>query len=116
MMTFGQMVKAARLGKGWTLVRTAKAIRSHKGYVSGIENGKVNAPSQTVVARLCRAFHLQLGPALALAWWEKRPKLLTITAAHELLSTLREEEAKAKSDESHVVPPAPEAQTEKATA
>jgi len=45
----------------------------------------------------------------ALAWWEKRPKAVTTIAAHELLSRVREEEAKAKSDESQVLPPAPPA-------
>jgi transcriptional regulator with XRE-family HTH domain len=106
MLTFGQRVKDARKAKGWTLERAAKAVKSHKGYISGIENGKVNAPSPKIIPLLCRHLELPLSEMLALAWWEKAPKGVTTIAAHELLSKLREEEAKAKSDESQVVAPA----------
>jgi transcriptional regulator with XRE-family HTH domain len=106
MLTFGQRIKEARKLKGWTLEKTAKAVRSHKGYISGIENGKVKAPSPKIIPLLCSKLELPLTEMMALAWWEKRPKAVTTIAAHELLSKIREEEAKAKSDESQVLPPA----------
>ena len=53
MVSFGKRIKAACKTKGATLDAVAKVCRSHKGYISGIENGKVNAPSIRMVKRLC---------------------------------------------------------------
>jgi transcriptional regulator with XRE-family HTH domain len=60
MNTFGQVVKALRKEAGQTLEALAKKIGSHKGYISGIENGKVNPPAVKVVRRYYGAFAKQL--------------------------------------------------------
>lgn len=57
MATFGEQLKAARLARGLTLETVAKRINSHKGYVSGIERGKVNPPSARVVKKLAKLFN-----------------------------------------------------------
>lgn len=85
MTTFGPLMKALRLSANLTLEVVAKKINSHKGYVSGIENEKVNAPSVAVV----RKFHRLYAPTLQklgitsteedlveLAWVSKAPALI----------------------------------------
>lgn len=99
MQTFGQVLKDKRKAKGRTLDQVARACDTHKGYISGIENGKVNAPAWKVIRRLCRYLELDFQRMVAAAWWEKRPPILETIPAHEYLSEVREAEAKAKADE-----------------
>jgi transcriptional regulator with XRE-family HTH domain len=56
MNTFGQVTKALRKRAGLTLEDVAKKISSHKGYVSGYENGKVNPPSVRIVRKIHKLF------------------------------------------------------------
>lgn len=53
---FGEVLKQLRHQQGLTLERVAKMIRSHKGYVSGIESGKVNPPSAKIISQFFRIF------------------------------------------------------------
>jgi transcriptional regulator with XRE-family HTH domain len=55
---FGRHVRELRKRAGMTLEMMARAIRSHKGYVSGIENNKVNPPSVKILKLYARAFRL----------------------------------------------------------
>jgi transcriptional regulator with XRE-family HTH domain len=95
MKRFGEVIKDARLAKRLTLEAVAKAIRSHKGYISGIEHGQVNPPSPKIVAKLCAKLELPFEEMLALGWWEKRPKGLTLEAALLLLQKFQGEKTKA---------------------
>lgn len=88
MKTFGERIRTARLAKGLTLEALAKVIKSHKGYVSGIENGKVNAPSHKLIPALCRRLGLPVEEMAALAWWEKRSRGVTLEASFRLLEGL----------------------------
>lgn len=56
MVTFGQQMKALRTTKGMTLEAVAAKVGTHKGYVSGIENGKVPPPSAKLVRRFAKIF------------------------------------------------------------
>lgn len=73
-MSFGEKVRAFRVIRGLTLEALAKAIGSHKGYVSSIENRKVNPPSAKITKKLCKVLGLDYEPMLMLAWAEKAPK------------------------------------------
>lgn len=96
MKTFGQHVLDAKIKKNLTLEQVARSAGTHKGYVSGIINGVVNAPSAKILARLCRKLDLDHQTMLALAWWEKRPKALKTEAMVEVLgAVLIEEEGRA---------------------
>jgi transcriptional regulator with XRE-family HTH domain len=72
--SFGQLVRRLRKKKGLTLVELAERIGSHKGYVSGIENGKVNPPSPEFVRRLARVLRYDWKCMLFLAHAQKAPK------------------------------------------
>lgn len=96
MQTFGQRVAAARRAKGLTLQQVARAILSHKGYVSGFEHAKVNPPSPKILRRLCRRLDLPLEEMLALAWWTKRPKGLSAAVMLGVLKDANEAELLAK--------------------
>lgn len=91
MKTFGTVVREARIARGLTLEKLARRIGSHKGYVSGFEQGKVSPPSIKILPKLARALELPPQELMALAWWEKRPKALTVEAAHALISRISEE-------------------------
>lgn len=80
MKTFGQRIHEARKAKGLTLAAIAKAIKSQKGYISGIEHGKTSPPSPKLISALCRKLDLPVDEMATLAHWEKRPKDVTHAA------------------------------------
>ena len=59
-----------------TLDQVAKKIGSHKGYVSGIENGKVNPPSVKFIRKFARLFASDEKEMVRIAWLDKAPKLI----------------------------------------
>ena len=76
MSHFGDRVKELRKEKGLTLDVVAKKIGSHKGYVSGIENDKVNPPSVKLVKKFAKLFRQDARTLARLAWVDKAPKIL----------------------------------------
>lgn len=74
MKEFAAIVKAARQQKGMTLEAVASKLGTHKGYVSGFENRKVNPPSAKLVRKLAKLFGLDEKEMLILAVVEKAPK------------------------------------------
>ena len=62
--------------RGLTLEAVAKAIGSHKGYVSGIEHSKVNPPSWRIIRKLCLVLMLDERRMQLLGWIEKAPQLI----------------------------------------
>ncbi len=94
MNTFGQVVKTLRTLEDLTLERVAKRIGSHKGYVSGIENHKVNPPSVGIVRKYAKLFTDALRRRgveatdvdwVELAWGSKAPPLIRARIAARLL-------------------------------
>jgi transcriptional regulator with XRE-family HTH domain len=73
---FGDLVKKLRKEKGLTLEFVAKKIGSHKGYVSGIENDKVNPPSVKIVKKFAKLFGQDTRALARLAWVDKAPAIL----------------------------------------
>jgi transcriptional regulator with XRE-family HTH domain len=85
MITFGPLIKALRKSAGLTLEAVAKRIGSHKGYVSGMENEKVNPPSVGIVRKIFKIYSPELARAgiqateedlVELAWVSKAPSLI----------------------------------------
>jgi len=73
---FGDLVKQLRKDKGLTLEAVAKKIGSHKGYVSGIENGKVNPPSVKIIRKFAKLFARDERTLVRMAWADKAPPLI----------------------------------------
>ncbi len=73
---FGDLVKELRLEKGLTQETVAKKIGSHKGYVSGIENGKVNPPSEKVIRKYAKLFEQDTRKLVLIAWIDKAPAIV----------------------------------------
>ncbi|MBI2930732.1 MAG: helix-turn-helix domain-containing protein [Planctomycetes bacterium] len=59
-----------------TLEQVAHKIGSHKGYVSGIENGKVNPPSVKFIRKFARIFAYDEKNMVRLATVDKAPALV----------------------------------------
>ncbi len=76
MSHFGKLVKKLRLEKGLTQETVAKKIGSHKGYISGIENGKVNPPSEKVIRKYAKLLDQQPRALVLIAWIDKAPKIV----------------------------------------
>ena len=76
MSHFGDLVKKLRKEKGLTLEAVAKKIGSHKGYVSGIENDKVNPPSIKIIKKFAKLFGQDARALARLAWVDKAPAIL----------------------------------------
>lgn len=73
---FGALVKKVRVDKGLTLEQLSRRIGSHKGYLSGIENGKVNPPAPKLTMRLARALDIEPLDLVLLGWKSKMPRVL----------------------------------------
>ena len=76
MSHFGALVKKLRKEKCLTLEAVAKKIGSHKGYVSGIENDKVNPPSVKVILKYAKLFGQDPKMMVRLAWVDKAPNII----------------------------------------
>ena len=74
MISFGELIRDARKAAGLTLDETAKRLGTHKGYISGIERGKVSPPSAKYIPKIAKMFDLPEVSLLALAHAEKSPK------------------------------------------
>jgi transcriptional regulator with XRE-family HTH domain len=73
---FGDLVKSLRKDKGLTLEAVAKKIGSYKGYVSGIENDKVNPPSVRIIKKYAKVLGQDARTLARLAWVDKAPEIL----------------------------------------
>lgn len=76
MSHFGSLVKHLRKESGLTLEAVAKQNGSHKGYVSGIENDKVNPPSVALIRKYARVFNQDAKHLVRLAWVDKAPEII----------------------------------------
>ncbi|HEY3227440.1 MAG TPA: XRE family transcriptional regulator [Planctomycetota bacterium] len=76
MSGFGDLVKRLRKERGMTLEQVARKIGSHKGYVSGIENGKVNPPSVKFIRKFAKIFQHDEKQMVRIAYVDKAPKLI----------------------------------------
>jgi transcriptional regulator with XRE-family HTH domain len=76
MSRFGDLVKRLRKDRSMTLEQVARKIQSHKGYVSGIENGKVNPPSVKFIRKFARIFQYDEKLMVRMAYVDKAPKLI----------------------------------------
>jgi len=74
MRRFGKRVRELRRARGLTQDQVALRAGISKGYLSGIENGKVNAPAPRAIRRLAKALGTDVKALLLLAAAEKAPK------------------------------------------
>lgn len=83
--TFSDVVRGLRKISGLRLAQVASRVGIQKGYMSGIETGKVNPPTVKVVLRIARVFKGVIESAkyrvsdqdwVELAWVSKSPKLV----------------------------------------
>ena len=73
---FGHLLKLWRKERGLTLEQVAKKVGSHKGYVSGIENGKVSPPALGLICKLAKVFAKDEKALATLAYIDKAPDLI----------------------------------------
>jgi transcriptional regulator with XRE-family HTH domain len=93
---FGDLVKRLRKERGLTLEQVAKKIGSHKGYVSGIENDKVNPPSVKIIRKFARLFAQDEKNLVRIAWADKAPAIIRDDARRVMM--LAETEGAAAAD------------------
>jgi len=76
MVKFGELMKALRQGQGITLTEAAKKLGTVKGYISGIELSRVNAPSVKILIRAARLYGVHAEDLVEFAWASKAPALI----------------------------------------
>jgi hypothetical protein len=81
---FGARMRRLRLAKGVSVEHVAKAVGTHKGYVSGIETSQVPPPSPRFISALARFFSVDEKELLRLAYAQKAPALIR----DEIIATL----------------------------
>lgn len=70
---FGNLLRRLRHEKHHTLDQLAKACGTHKGYISGIEKGKINPPSARVIRKFAEVLGFDQKTMLKLGFLEKAP-------------------------------------------
>jgi len=86
MIQFGDVIHSRRKTLKMTLEAVGKAAGGiSKGYMSGIENGKVNPPRAKVIAKFAKALKLHLAPLQMLAWLQKAPDAVKENTAYKQL-------------------------------
>jgi transcriptional regulator with XRE-family HTH domain len=78
--TFGERIRAARKAKGLTLERVALAVGVTVAYICSIELGSDKPPMPAKVKRLCGLLGLDYQEMQALAYLEKKPGGLKVSA------------------------------------
>ncbi len=76
MSNFGDLLRRLRREQGYSLRTVAKKLGTQKGYLSGIENAKVNPPSAKLVKRIAQLYRQDERMLLRLAWADKAPSLI----------------------------------------
>lgn len=76
MSHFGKLVRTLRKERKLTLEEVARKIGTHKGYISGIENDKVNPPSVKIIKKYAKALGQDPKHLVRLAWVDKAPELI----------------------------------------
>lgn len=76
MSNFGELLRRLRREQGYSLRTVARRLDTQKGYLSGIENGKVNPPSDRLVKRIADLYRQDERMLLRLAWADKAPTLI----------------------------------------
>jgi len=76
MSNFGELFRRLRRERGHSLKTVARKLGTQKGYLSGIENGKVNPPSAKLVKRISQLYQQDERMLLRLAWADKAPSLI----------------------------------------
>ena len=74
MERFGEVIRSARKKLGLSLETVARRIHSHKGYISGMETGKVNPGTPKVVKRLASTLKLNPEDLILRSYVEKAPR------------------------------------------
>ena len=100
MSNFGDLVKRLRKERGMTLEQVARKIGSHKGYVSGIENDKVNPPSVKIIRKFAKLFSQDEKNLVRIAWADKAPAIIRDDARRVMM--LAESEGTAATEVVHV--------------
>ncbi len=63
----GTYIRQLREQRGWSLREAAQATGLSNGYISLLENGRVESPSATVLARLAKGYEVRVEAMLKAA-------------------------------------------------
>lgn len=86
MQSFGKFLRDLRVANELSLTALAKKAGVEKGYLSGVENEKVNPPSAKVVRVLAKILRHDTKDLLMRAYIEKAPKEIQKDLARALFS------------------------------
>lgn len=73
---FGEIIRQARKKRGWLVQELATKVGIQKGYVSGIESGRVKPPKIWLVVALAKLLKLNANELLMRAHVERAPSII----------------------------------------
>src|SRR3972149_7365961 len=76
MKRFGEYLKELRKSRKMVLEDVARYCKTHKGYISGIENGKLRPPSHKFLSKFAKLFRVSEKELTRLAFVEKVPPII----------------------------------------
>lgn len=83
---FGHEMKNLRIRAGLTTIALARKLGTHKGYISGIENAKVNPPSRKILVKMARVLEVDLEWLFKLSVVSKAPEEIRDEVGRKLLA------------------------------
>jgi transcriptional regulator with XRE-family HTH domain len=88
---FGAWLRRCRLSRKLTCEKLASMTGTHKGYISGIENGVVNPPSVKIALRLISKLGWRENRSLVLmmAWVDKAPEQIREEVRSRIFTTVK---------------------------
>jgi len=84
MAKFGAIIRGLRMSHHLTLDQMAKKIGTHKGYICGIESGKVAPPSMKFIPKIAKLLGASVETLALHAYVEKAPKIIRETIVKAL--------------------------------
>lgn len=79
---FGKRIRERRLAARMTLEALADRVKSVKGYLSSVENGKVSPPAPALVNAIANVLALRKDTMQLMAWLAKAPAAVRETAEY----------------------------------
>ncbi len=81
----GELIRRRRRALGWTLAEAAERVGCHRSYLSNLERGQREKPSEAMIVRLARALEMDEKTLRRASEWARAPESVRrgVSSLHE---------------------------------